>query len=401
MRIEDTDKERSKPEYEDNIKEGLAWLGLSFDEEYRQSERTDIYREQLQRLIDTGHAYISKEPPKEEGGRTEVIRFRNPNKKVAFDDVIRGRIEIDTTDLGDFVIAKDMETPLYNFAVVVDDMVMGVTHIIRGEDGISNTPRQILMWEAFGAPLPTYAHIPLILAPDRSKLSKRNGAVSLLEYRDQGYLPDAVNNFLALIGWNPGDEREIFTMDELIAAFSLERIQKSGAIFNQEKLAWLNREHLKRLPEEFVIEQIMERLGVSDRAMAARIAPLVLERITTFGDLEEMRNSGEFAYFFAKPIYESSALYWKNERDTGALDSRLQEIAKIISQIDAAVYTAETIKEAVWPYAEKEGRGSVLWPFRVALSGREKSPDPFELASILGKQETIARINEAIEKLAH
>src|SRR3989339_1374127 len=202
LRIEDTDKERSEKAYEENILEGLRWLGITHDEFYRQSERGDVYKKYLEQLIASGAAYISQEEGGGEGKRASVIRFKNPNKKVVFRDEVRGDIEIDTTDLGDFVIAKDLDTPLYNFAVVVDDFDMGVTHVIRGDDGIANTPRQVLIQEALGAPRPIYAHLPLILAPDRSKLSKRHGAVSVTEYRDMGYLPEAVVNFLALIGWN-------------------------------------------------------------------------------------------------------------------------------------------------------------------------------------------------------
>jgi len=207
FRIEDTDKERSKKEYEDNIIECLEWLGISYDlGPLRQSERNDIYEKYIKILIDNGSAYVSKENT-ENGGRSEVIRFKNPNKKISFSDLVRGEVTIDTTDLGDFIIAKSITEPLYHLTVVVDDHEMGITHIIRGEDGISNTPRQILIEEGIGAIRPIYAHIPLILATDKSKLSGRHGAVSVTEFRDMGYLPQAMVNFLALLGWNPGDDR--------------------------------------------------------------------------------------------------------------------------------------------------------------------------------------------------
>ena len=180
LRIEDTDRERSRPEYEVNILESLAWLGLDFDEKYRQSENASVHREYLEKMIASGHAYISQETPTKEGERAEVIRFKNPNKKVLFPDLIRGDIEFDTTELKDFVIAKSLDEPVFHLAVVVDDFTAGVTHVIRGEDHISNTPRQILIQEAIGAPCPIYAHLPLVLAPDRSKLSKRKGALPLL-----------------------------------------------------------------------------------------------------------------------------------------------------------------------------------------------------------------------------
>ena len=210
LRIEDTDKERSTREFEEDIINALSWLKIPYETLYKQSERTDIYKKYLKKLVDEDKAYVSKEEVKKEGHREEVIRFRNPNKKIKFADLVRGDIEFDTTDLGDFVIAKSSEEPLYHLAVVVDDFEMGITHVIRGEDHISNTPRQILIGEALGAPRPQYAHIPLILAPDRSKLSKRHGALAIAEYRNRGYMSEAICNYLALLGWNPGTDQEIF-----------------------------------------------------------------------------------------------------------------------------------------------------------------------------------------------
>ena len=243
VRIEDTDKARSKKEYEDSILENLEWLGLKRDGELlHQSERTEIYKKYLQKLIDENKAYISTET---EGENREVVRFRNPNKFVQFDDLIRGTVEFDTTELKDFVIAKSVDEPLYHLAVVIDDFESGITHVIRGEDHISNTPRQILIQEAIGAPRPLYAHLPLILAQDRSKLSKRKHgeSVSLGYYRNKGYSPEAIINYLALLGWNPGTEQEIFTLPELVNVFDLERVHKGGAIFDEKKLAWVNRKH--------------------------------------------------------------------------------------------------------------------------------------------------------------
>src|SRR5690606_16076005 len=216
LRIEDTDKERSKKEYEADILETFDWLTLEYDEFYRQSERTEIYEEQIKKLIDSGHAYISEENANESGKRSSVIRFKNPNKEIIFNDLILGDIKINTTDLGDFVIAKDLNTPLYHLTVVVDDALMEISHVIRGQEHISNTPRQILILEALEFERPIYAHIPLILAPDKTKLSKRHGALAALEYRELGYFKEAILNFMALIGWNPGDEREIFSKEDLI-----------------------------------------------------------------------------------------------------------------------------------------------------------------------------------------
>lgn len=236
LRIEDTDRDRSKKEFETDIIENLKWLKLDYDGFYRQSERGELYKKYLKKLIDDGHAYIDEE---------NVIRFKNPNKKVKFSDLIRGEIEFDTTELLDFVIAKSLDEPLYHLAVTVDDHEMGVTHVIRGEDHISNTPRQILIQEAVGAQRPIYAHLPLILAPDRSKLSKRKHgeSVSLDYYREKGISAAAIINYLALLGWNPGTEQEIFTLEELIRVFDLAKVNKAGAMFDEKKLAWVNRKH--------------------------------------------------------------------------------------------------------------------------------------------------------------
>ncbi|MEY4440711.1 MAG: hypothetical protein RLY49_337, partial [Candidatus Parcubacteria bacterium] len=241
IRIEDTDKERSKPEFEQNILDGLTWLGLTWDEFYKQSDRTEIYKNYLKKLIDDGFAYESKEEVTEEGQRDSVIRFKNPNKAVTFTDMIRGEITFDTTELGDFVIAKSIEEPLFHLAVVVDDHEMKISHVIRGEDHISNTPRQILIGQAIGATQPTYAHIPLILSKERKKLSKRDGATSLVEYKNTGYLKDALINFLAFLGWHPEGDVEILSIEELISQFDITRIQKGGAIFDLEKLNWFNK----------------------------------------------------------------------------------------------------------------------------------------------------------------
>jgi len=403
LRIEDTDKERSKKEYEDNILDGLKWLGISYDETYHQSERADIHKKYLQKMIDSADAYEAEES---KDGTGKIVRFKNPNTKVKFHDSIRGDIEFDTTDLGDFVIAKNIDTPLFHLAVVVDDFEMGITHIIRGEDHISNTPRQILIQRAIGASEPQYAHIPLILAPDRSKLSKRHGATSVTEYREQGYLPQAMVNFLALIGWNPGDERELFTMDELIKEFSLEKIQKGGAIFNTEKLGWVNKEYIKKMSSSEIMEKLESSMPESVSSMEGvtcdkfeKILPVIVERINVFSDIEKMAKEGELQYFFAKPEIDTEKLFWKDDKDVDKTKQRIEKVISILEEISDKDFTAEKIKENIWDYATEEGRGSVLWPMRYALSGRDKSPDPFTLAELLGKKETIERLQIAMQKL--
>lgn len=412
LRIEDTDKERSTKEYTQNILEGLAWLGIEHDGDIpHQSERGEIYRKHTKHLIEIGAAYVSKEEPLKEGDRSEVIRFKNPNKKIVFTDLIRGDIEVDTTDLGDFVIAKDIESPLYHLAVVVDDFEMGVTHIIRGDDGIANTPRQILIQEALGAPLPVYAHLPLILAPDRSKLSKRHGAVAATEYRNLGYLPETIVNFLALIGWNPGTDRELFSMEELIKEFRLEKVQKSGAIFNSEKLDWFNKQYIDKLPKEVLVEKMFEALSEEivtapwfKKDIFENIIPIIQEKIVRFGEVSDVVKDMQF--FFVSQEYSSDMLIppVKGEREVTNENKektreRFDKIVELLQNISEGDFTNENIKAAIWEYATAEGRGSVLWPMRYSLTGREKSPDPFVVAGILGKSETILRIRAAQEKL--
>lgn len=420
LRIEDTDKERSKKEYEESIVEALKWLSLTHDELHRQSERAGEHRAYLKKLIDSDAAYISKETPKEPGDREEVIRFKNPNKKVSFKDSILGDIEFDTTDLGDFVIAKDFDTPLYHLAVVADDFDMGVTHIIRAQEHISNTPRQILIQEAIGAPRSEYAHIPLILAPDKSKLSKRHGAVGTEEYRDQGYLPEALVNYLALLGWNPGGDQEILTMDELIEKFSLEKIQKSGAVFDIEKLKWVNKEHLLKLPagkrEEgmraFLPSAVTTRPSW-DEKIFTKLIPLLEERIHIYSDVKKLADDGELAYFFEYPDWDvldiiniiPSSIKGKegtvdNSGVMPVIKSHLQHIVNILSTIpEGEQFSPDTIKNMIWDYATEHGRGNVLWPMRYALTGREKSPDPFTVASIIGKDASVRRLQKAIDIL--
>lgn len=406
LRIEDTDKERSKKEFEDNIIDGLNWLGLNHDEFFRQSDRSVFYKERIIELIAKGVVYVSKEEPKEPGDRAEVIRFKNPNKVVTFRDEVRGDISFDTTELGNFVIAKDFDTPLYHFAVVVDDFEMGVTHIIRGDDAISNTPRQILIQEALGAPRPIYTHLPMILAPDKTKLSKRHGALAVTEYRDEGYLPEAILNFVALMGWNPGNDQEIISLEEMVKLFSLEKVQKGGAVWNIDKLKWFNKHYIKLLPASKAGEEILARFPAALREKAKenskifeKIIPVIVDHISAFGDARAFADAREYDYFFDDPEYKSEALLWKDENEPAVAAQKLQKVLALIGDIDEAFFVPETIKTAIWDYATEVGRGSVLWPMRYALSGRDKSPDPFTLASILGKKTTIHRITTAIKLL--
>lgn len=398
MRIEDTDTERSKKVYEDNILESCQWLGIHFDEFYRQSDRTEIYKTYIQKLIDSGHAYVGE---KNTAGTGNVIRFKNPNTDITFTDEILGEISFNTTELGDFVIARDIDHPLYHLTVVVDDGEMGVTHIIRGQDHVSNTPRQIALLEACGFTRPVYAHIPLILAPDKTKLSKRHGAVSVTQYQEQGYLKEALINFMAFIGWNPGGEEEVYTIGELVQLFDLNHVQKSPGVFNAEKLDWLNKKWLDKMSNEEFIEYIRhttEPLWSQSEEIFFKLLPVVRERIHTLRELEHMIDTGEFDYFFTEIEYPKEKLIWK-DTPPETITAHLEHIKNLLSDIDIKQYNKDYVKSLIWPYAEEKGKGEVLAPLRFALSGRDASPDPFTLIEILGPETAIKRISAAQKEL--
>ena len=404
LRIEDTDEARNKPEWTQMIYDSLAWLGIDYTKSFIQSERTEVYKKYLERLISENKAYVSKEEAKEEGQRTEVIRFRNPNKKVKFTDLIRGDIEFDTTELGDFVIAKSLTEPIFHLTNVIDDFESGVTHAIRGEDHISNTPRQILIFEAIGGKPPVYAHLPLILSETREKLSKRKHGeiVSIAYYKDEGYSPEAFINFIALLGWNPGTEQEILSMTELIDKFDIMKVQKAGAIFNKQKLLWFNKEYLKKLPADRLKKEIAERLKVKyaySDDLLDKAVPIIADRINTFGELQKYVTEGEFDYFFLTPKPKREMLIWKKDTDFAIAKNNLKIISEMIEKITDDNFTKEKLEEILMPKAEELGKGSTLWPLRVALSGQDKSPDPFTLLCVLGKNESLHRIQTAIDIL--
>lgn len=393
LRFEDTDKERSKPEFEKDILDGMAWLGITYmsPEIARQSERTEIYKKYFAALIEKGFAYEAEEA--KDAPDKKVVRFKNPNKTITFLDLIRGEVTFDTTELGDFVIARGMDEPLYNLGVVIDDHEMGVTHVIRGEDHISNTPRQILMLEALGFARPEYAHIPLILAPDKSKMSKRHGAVSVNEYRAQGFIPEALINYLALLGWNPGGDQEIFSMDELVKLFALDRVHKAGAVFDIEKLKWFNHEHLKRLSDAEYKKRLEE---FSKQTIDARLVPLVKERAQTLAEAAQLLTEYDF---LTNVSYTSGMLSNYGKIPADVASQHLMALKDLLKNAPDELFTTDQLKSILMPYAEREGRGAVLWPLRVALSGKEKSPDPFTLAALIGKAETLARIERAAQTL--
>ncbi|MEI7719938.1 MAG: glutamate--tRNA ligase family protein [bacterium] len=409
VRIEDTDKERNKEEWVDAIWEDFAWCGLPPDAKYRTSEHLERHIELLHSLVESGKAYVSKEPKKDDPSQTvEVVRLKNPNSAVAFTDLIRGEIVFDTTELGDFVIARSLNDPLYHFAVVADDGDAGVTHVLRAEEHISNTPRQILILEALGFARPTYAHLPLILAPDRAKLSKRKHGASIENYRAQGFLPEAIINYLALLGWNPGTEQELFTLEELVSTFSLERVHKAGAIFDIEKLKWFNHEHIKRLTDDEFIARVHEFAsksggsGAGEVALPAyfpQVAGLLRERVETLLEAQNALLEGEFGFMEPYVTYAPELLLKGAKADADTVKRHLAMVQDLLDNIFSQDFTIDTVRLALFPYATEEGRASVLWPLRVALSGKEKSPDPFTLCGLLGREKVRERVERALQLL--
>lgn len=390
LRFEDTDKERSKKVYEDFTLETLQKLGLTFDRgPFRQSDRLEFYEEALETLIKNGNAFVAEDS--KEGSGEKVIRFKNPHKKITFLDSVRGEITIDTTDFGDFVIARSKKNPLYHLTVVVDDLNMGITDIIRGEDHLTSTPRQILLIEALGGNIPQYTHLPLIIGKDKKKLSKRHGAINYSDFEKLGYLPEAIINYLALLGWNPGkgSEQEFFTIEELIKSFSLEGINNSPAMFSYEKLDDLNRQHLLKLNFTDYKKNVSKFLK---KPVNDKIINLVIkERIKKFSDVSEMEKNGEFDYFLETPKIKKEERNFKDITTTET-EKILLEIIEKMKDISEENWQAEKIKEVLWDWSGEIGRGKVLHPMRFSLSGVNRSPDPFILAEILGKKETLKRL---------
>ncbi len=452
LRIEDTDLERSEQKWTDEIIEQLKWLGLEWDEgpdiggeygPYKQTQRFDIYEKYLNQLLDENKAYycfcLPEEleakrqeqmsrgvAPKYDGtcshlskdiieknlaeGKPSVIRFRVENKKVKFTDLIRGEVEFDTGLLGDVVIAKNLRNPIFHFVVVIDDYLMKISHVIRGEDHIPNTPRQILIQEALGFEKVTYGHLPLLLNTDKSKLSKRKGDVSLSSYHRQGYLPEAIVNFLALLGWNPGTEKEIFSMQQLIKEFSIDKVQKGGAVFNVQRLDFINGLYIREKPIEKLTELCVPYLKQAGLLVVGQASEHKLEKIVEVSRnrMKKLSEISELADFFFqdKLVYDKDLLQWKGAGD-GATKESLQYSEKILS--DVKDWDIKILEEKLFSASEKfnleksypeKNKGYLLWPLRVALSGKENSPSPFEIADILGKEKTLKRIEDAIKKLA-
>ncbi|MCL4405202.1 MAG: glutamate--tRNA ligase [Patescibacteria group bacterium] len=424
LRIEDTDRERSTPESEADILEGLSWLGITWDEFYRQSDRIGIYREYLKKLIDDDKAYYcfcSKEdleaerqalvaqgfPPKYSGrcralskeevvkrlneNKEHVIRFKVPEREVVFKDLIRGQVKFDASLSGDVIIAKNLDQPLYNFAVTVDDFLMGITHVIRGEEHLSNTPKQILLAEAMGMNAPQFAHLPLILNTDRSKMSKRMSDVALHDYRNKGYLPQAIVNFISFLGWHPREDKDMMSLDQITSEFELNRVQKGGAIFNVDKLDWLNAHYINSLtPEE--LAGMAKPFMPEGYELTIAMAASVKGRIKTLAEIQ-----GIVDLFFKLPAYDTELLKWK-DMPLSQVTSNLESALTVLNKIGESDYNQANLEKVLSPLAPEGNRGELFWPLRVALSGSKASPGPFEIMEVLGKQESLSRIEKAITK---
>ncbi len=422
LRVEDTDRERSTDEAVRVILEGMHWLGLDPDEgPYFQTQRFDRYREVIEQLLAAGKAYrcyctkeeleqlradqmARKEKPRYDGrwrdrtdsreGVAPVIRFKNPlDGEVVVEDQVHGRVVFQNSELDDLIIARGDGTPTYNFCVVVDDMDMGVTHVIRGDDHLNNTPRQINMFHALGAKIPVFAHVPMILGADGAKLSKRHGAVSVLQYEEDGFLPDALLNYLVRLGWSHGDQ-EIFTREEMIAAFDIADVNKAASAFNPEKLLWLNQQHLMRSDPKKIIPYLkphLARLGIecADDGLLASIVVAQRERVKT---LKEMAENSR--YFFGETVALDEKAAAKHL--TAEAKALLKEFAAELQSISQ--WEATQLHEALKTFAEKRslGLGKIAQPLRIAVTGSTISPPIDMTLEMIGRERTLARIAATI-----
>lgn len=427
LRIEDTDLERSTPEAIEAIMEGMTWLQLYWDEgPYYQTKRFERYNQAIDQLLDEGKAYRCycskerleqlRETQKEKGEKTRydgccrdkncndttkphVIRFKNPQAgSVIFNDLIRGEIEISNHELDDLIIRRTDGSPTYNFCVVVDDWDMEITHVIRGEDHINNTPRQINILEALGAPVPYYAHVSMILGDDGQKLSKRHGAVSVMQYRDDGYLPEALLNYLVRLGWSHGDQ-EIFSIDEMKSLFSLDAVSKSASAFNTEKLLWLNHHYINHLPPEYVATQLMWH--IEKQGYDTRVGPQLTEIITLFGErcktLKEMAESCAYCYEEFHHFDEAAAKKHLTEAAIIPLEYLKTKLAALSNWQTNAIHQVlqDTATEL------NIGMGKVGMPLRVAVTGGGQSPAIDAVVHAIGQNRVIARIEKAIDFIKH
>jgi glutamyl-tRNA synthetase len=454
LRLEDTDVARSSIAYEKDILDGLHWLGLRWDEgpevageaargpfaPYRQMERLPLYREAADRLLAEDKAYYcyctadqleadrraqeaAKEPPRYVGrcahlteaeraafvaeGRRAAIRFRIGEGVVAFDDMVRGRVEIDASALGgDTVIVRGDGTPLYHFTVTVDDAAMEITHVIRGEDHLSNTPKHILLFRALGHEVPVFGHLPLILNPDRTKMSKRKTQTAIADYIEEGFIREALVNYFALLGWSTGTEEEILSLDEIAARFDIEHVQKAGAVFDRERLEWLNGQWIRRLSPDELIERLrpflerelaagrIERLPTDGELRA--ILPVVQERLPRLGAIGDL-----VGFLFVDRVEVDPAMLVPKRWDAATTAEALRAARAVIAGVGRVSYEADELEPPLRRLAEERGwkAGDLFMAIRVATTGRTATPPLFDTLVALGHDRTLERLDRAIEAL--
>jgi len=446
VRIEDTDKERSTIESENNILDALRWLGLDWDEgiavggddgPYRQGERLDIYGSYINQLLDSGHAYLcycseeelaqEREALLQKGqmprymgrcrnltpedrarlegeGRKPVIRFLVPEDQVIMvNDLVRGEVSFDCAGIGDFIIIKSDGLPTYNFAVVIDDYLMSVSHVIRAEEHLPNTPRQVLIYQALGWESPEFAHVSLILGSDRSKMSKRHGATSVEQYREKGYLPEALDNFLALLGWSPGGEEEVFTVEELVQKFSLDRVAKSPAVFDLDKLNWLNGHYIRQAPIERITElalPYLEKAGYittpltpEKKTWLTLVVDAVREYLTCLSEITQHVDC-----FFQEQVTATAQAAQDILEEEQVPDVLRALQAKITeSETELAAPEAKKMLKTISKETGYKGK-QVFMPVRVALTGSTQGPDLDKVMAILGREKVAGRLARALEK---
>ncbi len=446
LRVEDTDAARGTSEWEQDIIDNLHWLGVSWDEgpqvagsedigphaPYRQSQRMDRYGAEADRLLASGRAYHcwctpaeldtvrreqerTHQPPRYNGrclgltdadraafaaeGRRPALRFAVPPEKVRFDDLIRGEVEFDNALLGDFVIVRGDRMPLYHFVVVVDDEAMGITHVVRGEDHLSNTPKHIALIRALGYREPTFGHIPLILNPDRTKMSKRKSQTAMSAYRQQGYLPEAMVNFLAFLGWSPGTEEEIFTLGELAERFEITDVHKAGAVFDKDRLDYLNGVYIRTLTDADLAARLGPFLPAAlGDELLLRLVPLLKERLVRLADATELAAFLTETDAQVAALYESELLLAKGRSgpETAAALTAAQA-----AFAEAPAWEAEPLEAVARAAADSHGwkAGDFFRPIRVAITGRMVSPPLFGSMELLGRDRSRARIEAALERL--
>ena len=448
LRIEDTDVARSTTDFERDIIDNLHWLGITWDEgpqaaegedtgpfaPYRQSLRMDLYAREAERLLESGAAYrcwctpeeldavrkeqeARREPPRynrrclnlsdderaafEASGRKAVIRFKVAPDVIRFDDLVRGEVEFDNGLLGDFVIVRNDGMPLYHFVVVIDDQAMEISHVIRGEDHLSNTPKHIALIRALGYREPRFGHIPLILNADRSKMSKRKSQMAISAYREQGYLPEAMVNFLAFLGWSPGTEEEIFSLEQLAERFEIDKVHKGGAVFDRDRLDHLNGVYIRAMTDEQLALRLRDFVpaAVAD-ADLVRMVPLIKERLVRLGDVSELIGFAWETDDVVAGWYEPAALH---PRKGGPDEARsaLEGARATLAAVDDADFSADLLEQRCRAAAETAGMkaGDFFSPVRVAVTGRSVSPPLFASLELLGRERSLARIDDALGKL--